>query len=141
MANKIKTKYLKGLEVMEREASTELWAVVANIRRDIPYGPGGKEIRNGTNQFRGGAKVHIIGAYFGMCESIIAVGQHCKTGKYVRCVIRANAIENMRVKKIYSRSIWDRLDDYQPTGASITVSKEEAENLMKCIPIWCELYF
>ena len=126
---------------MNDQIEVERWAITANIKKEIPFGPGGKETKIGTNHFKGGAKVHIVGAYFGSCEDIIAVGQHRKTGKYVRCVIRANNIENMRVKQLYSKSILDMLKDYHPGGASITTSKRDSEDLMAIIPVWCEEHF
>lgn len=33
-------------------ASNEIWCVVANIKREISYGPGGEETKIGTRQFR-----------------------------------------------------------------------------------------
>jgi hypothetical protein len=125
---------------MNDKVEIERWAITANIKKEIPFGPGDKETKIGTNHFKGGAKVYIIGAYFGMCEDIIAVGQHRKTGKYVRCVIRANNIENMRVKQLYRNSILEMLEDYQPGGALITTSKKESEDLMNIIPVWCDKY-
>lgn len=130
-----------GLKKHEEQVEIERWAITANIKKEIPFGPGGKETKIGTNHFKGGAKVYIIGAYFGMCEDIIAVGQQRKTGKYVRCVIRVNNIENMRVKQLYSKSILEMLRDYSPGGATITTSKKESEELMGIIPVWCEQYF
>jgi hypothetical protein len=52
------------------DTNQEYWSVVANIKREQPYGAGGIEIRNGTKQFKGGAKVYIIGSYPGMCDSL-----------------------------------------------------------------------
>ena len=65
----------------------EHWSVVANIKQEFPYGPGAKETRVGLRKFKGGAKVYIVGAFYGMGESIVVIGQHRSGGKFVSCVI------------------------------------------------------
>jgi hypothetical protein len=114
----------------------EYWCVMANIKHEIPYGPGGGEIKSGVKKFKAGAKVHIVGAYYGPAECVIVVGQHRKIGKYISCVIRATAVENLRVKKIYSPQIIEFLHSFKPNGASITANKHQSEELMQIIPIW-----
>jgi len=42
-----------------------VWCVVANIKREHPFGEGGIETKTGTRQFRGGTKVYIGGCYAG----------------------------------------------------------------------------
>jgi hypothetical protein len=39
---------------LREQAAEGLWSVVANIKREIPFGPGGTETKVGTRQFRGG---------------------------------------------------------------------------------------
>lgn len=48
---------------MKSDANEGLWCVVANIKRECPFGPGGAETKSGTRQFRGGTKVYIAGCY------------------------------------------------------------------------------
>ncbi len=86
--------------------NNEIWCVVGNVKKEIPYGPGGKEIKSGLKKFKAGAKLHIIDAYYGRAEYIIAIGQHRKSGKYISCAVRANTVENFRVKKIWRWCIY-----------------------------------
>jgi hypothetical protein len=121
---------------MEELENLEFWCVVGNIKREIPFGSAGNEIKYGLKLFKAGAKVYIIGSYPGMCEDIIALGHHRKSGKYIHCVIRATAVENLRVKKIYSKSMLQFLKDFKPNGALLSTSKEAARELAKTIPLW-----
>jgi hypothetical protein len=121
---------------MEELENIELWCVVGNIKREIPFGPAGFEIKSGLKLFKAGAKVHIIGSYPGMCEDIIALGHHRRSGKYIHCIIKATAVENLRVKKIYSKSMLQFLKDFKPNGALLLTSREAANELVKIIPIW-----
>ncbi len=119
--------------------TTEKWCVVANVKQEVPYGPGGKEKKSGLRKFKAGAKLHLVGSYGGTCVNVIAIGQHRHSGKYIRVVININAVENLRVKKIYSKSVLDLLEGYRPNGAFIRTSKKDAEDLKQIIPKWIEL--
>ena len=122
--------------IMKEEMQDDLWCIVANVKKEVPYGPGGAETKSGLKKFKAGAKVNIIGSYPGMCNDIIVVGQHRQSGKYIRCVIRAKNVENLRVKLIYSKSVIDLARGYQPNGALMCTSKEGAYELAGLIPKW-----
>ena len=121
------------------ETVTEYWGITANIKRELPFGEGGKEIRIGTKQFRGGAKVYIIGTYPGTCDSLIVIGQNKHSNKFIRSVIRINIVENMRIKMIYGKSAIELCSQEAPNGASMIKSKADAEYLLRLIPEWCAL--
>ena len=112
------------------------WCVVGNIKNDVPFGPGGIEKKSGVKQFKAGARVEIIGSYNGSCESIIAIGQHRKTGKFIHCVIKADVVQNLRVKLIYRPQVLEFLAGFKPNGALIVNTKQQAEDLAKIIPRW-----
>jgi len=114
------------------------WSVVANVKKEIPYGPGGSEIKSGLKKFKAGAKVHIVGAYYGMAESITVIGQHRQSGKYISCTIKANTVENLRAKKIYSKSILDLLKNGENhnAGGKGFPTKEKAEQVAMTIANW-----
>ena len=78
------------------------WLITANVVKERSFGPGGLEKRNGVRLFRGGAKVYIIGAHRGMCEDIIVIGHHRRTGKYILAVIKVHHVENIRMTLCYS---------------------------------------
>ena len=114
----------------------EFWCVAANIKKELPFGPGGLEIKIGLKKFKGGAKVLIVGGYYGMCESVVVTGQHRDTGKYISCIIGANTIENFRIKKIYSPQIIEFLGDFKPNGAYMVSSKGIAKDFLEFMPKW-----
>jgi hypothetical protein len=128
----------KHVSTYKSQNNPEFWAVIANIKNKVPYGPAGKEKKSGLRKFKAGAKVHIVGAFYGQCEHIVVVGQQRNSGKYISCVINVKAVENLRVKKIYSKKILQLLEkgtNYN-TGETAFSTKEEAEELAKVIPVW-----
>ncbi|MCW8932470.1 MAG: hypothetical protein OQL19_19815 [Gammaproteobacteria bacterium] len=78
------------------------WFITANVIKERPFGPGGVEKHNGVRLFRGGAKVYIIGAHRGMCEDIIVIGHHRRTGRFIQGVIKVHQVENIRMTLCYS---------------------------------------
>ena len=75
-----------------------IWLITANVIEERKCGEGGHEMRRGTKHFRGGAKVYIVGAYWGMCESVIVIGHHRASGKYVQMTLQKRYLENLRMK-------------------------------------------
>lgn len=90
---------------MTSELSTDemggVWSVVANVKREHPFGPGGVETKIGTRQFRGGAKVYIAGCFPGPCDAVLAIGLHRKSRKFITCALDVRHVENFRVKLVY----------------------------------------
>ena len=118
------------------EHVNERWCVIANIKSEVPYGPGGIEKKSGVKKFKAGARVSVVGSYPGSCESIIVIGQERNSGKFINYVLRVDKIENLRVKKIYRPKTLEFLEKFSPNGASIVRTKEEAEQLCGAIPEW-----
>lgn len=116
----------------------EHWSVVANIKKQIPHGEGGVELKSGLRKFKGGAKVFIVGAFYGTCESLVAIGQHRNSGKYISCIIPVNTVENLRVKKVYKPQILEFLQSNKPNGAHMTSTEEIANELAGLIPKWSQ---
>ncbi|GLQ31366.1 hypothetical protein [Litoribrevibacter albus] len=114
------------------------WCVVANIKKEIPCGDSGTETKVGLRKFKGGAKVYIVGAFYGTAESIIVIGQHRRTGKFVSCIIPVSTVENLRVKKVYKPQIIDFLQGDNPCGAHMTSTEEIARELAELIPKWSQ---
>jgi hypothetical protein len=124
--------------VDSQDAENDYWSIVANIKREIPYGEGKTETRIGTKQFKGGAKVYIVGSYPGMCDSLIVIGQNKHTGKFIRSIIGVTTVENFRVKLVYGKAVLNLCNQEAPNGAMIIKTKEDAEHLEKLIPEWCQ---
>ncbi len=127
----------QSLQCKEKAALSEYWGITANIKPELPYGEGGQEVRIGTKQFRGGAKVYIVGCYPGMCESLVVIGQNRHSNRFIRSVVRVNVVENMRIKMIYGKSAIALCQKPAPIGARMLKNKEDAEKLLSLIPQWC----
>ena len=130
----------KQNNILASKNASELWCVIENIKKEVPYGPGGKQIKSGLKKYKAGAKVHIISAFYGGCERIVVIGQHRNSGKYISCIISVKSVENLRVKKIYSKKILKLLEkssNYN-NGESAFPTKKEAEELASVIPIWAK---
>ena len=78
-----------------------IWCTVAKIKKEIPFGEN-KSPKRGTKHFRGGAKVYVIDAYWGMCESVTVIGHHRSKGQYIKIDIRSKFLESFQLKVIYS---------------------------------------
>ena len=120
------------------DIDSEVWCVSANVKKQIPYGPGGEDTKSGLKRFKAGAKVQIIDAYRGMGESVVVIGPHRHGGKNISCVVRANTIENLRVSKVYSKSILALLEvaaDHNNGGAGFK-TRNAAEVFMREILEW-----
>lgn len=118
------------------EETDRFWCIVANVKREIPYGPQATETKSGLRKFKAGARVQIVGAFYGPAENVVAIGQHRKSGKFISCIIKANTVENLRIKLIYSPQVIDFLKDFKPNGAHMTTTEQRALELMEIIPKW-----
>src|SRR6187397_1677533 len=75
------------------------WCVVANIVKERPFGPGGKETRIGTRQFRGGAKVYIVEGHGG--DAVVCIGQQRKSRRFIACFVGTQYVTNFRPAVAY----------------------------------------
>jgi hypothetical protein len=117
-----------------QEPTTEgLWAVVANIKREHPHGPGGVETKVGTRQFRGGTKVYIAGCFPGTCSAIVAIGLHRHTRRWITCCVDVRNVENFRVRLVYHPAVIDRIRNDERCWMR---TKEEAETWAAAFPEW-----
>ena len=123
----------KGQE-MAREAAP-MWSAIANVKRQIAYGPAGAELKSGLRKFKAGAKVHVVGGYHGTALHVMVIGQHRHDGKYIRCVVSATALENLRVAMIYSPSVLNLLVE-RPDGLALHVERESAERFLLTLREW-----
>lgn len=121
------------------EAAPEAyWTAVANVIRERPYGPGGAEMRFGTKHFAPGAKVYIIDWYAGMCERIVVVGMHRKSKKFIRLVIDAKVVENLRPKLCYTPAAIQKIKDHYSPSRIPWLTEEFAKRMCLVIPCWQE---
>lgn len=114
-----------------------LWCVVANIKRDHPFGPVGVESKSGTRQFRGGTKVYIAGCYHGMCESVVAIGLHRHTLKFITCVVDVQNVDGFRAKVAYHPKVAELI---KADDRCWIRTKEQVEMWAAEFPEWQRLY-
>lgn len=122
------------------EQKQDFWCVAGNIKRQISCGHGSLETKSGTRQFKGGAKVRIIGSFPGSCDGLVVIGQNKHTGKYIRTIVRVTAIENLRIKMMYGNAETALAKQAPPDGALMIKTKADAEQLERIIPEWCALW-
>jgi hypothetical protein len=87
-----------------------IWAPVANIVEERPYGPGGAETRQGTKHFRPGAKVYVstrLGHFKHMSFEVI--GRHRATHRCVTMVIRGSWLTCWRVDLVHSPHVIEQI--------------------------------
>jgi hypothetical protein len=122
----------------ETESGSEgIWCVVANIKREHPFGPGGSEQRSGTRQFRGGTKVYIAGCYAGTCDGTIAIGLHRKSRRFIMCVVNVTHVENFRVKLVYQPKVLELIEKDERCWIR---TKDEAEKCAAAFPEWQKIW-
>ncbi len=97
---------------MDLLESTPLWTLIANIKQEINYSQGKLQTRYGSKQFSPGTKVYIIDWYAGMCQDITVIGLSRDTKKLITIVIRAEWIENFRVKLCYNPKVCSKIKAY-----------------------------
>ncbi len=114
-----------------------VWCVVANIKREHAYGPGGVETKIGTRQFRGGAKVYIAGCWPGTCDAVVAIGLQRKSRKFITCVVDVMHVENFRVKLIYHPRVLELIQEDERCWIR---TKEEAQTWAAVFPEWQKLW-
>ncbi|MCA9623017.1 MAG: hypothetical protein KC731_28555 [Myxococcales bacterium] len=111
------------------------WCITANIIRERPFGPGGSESRAGTKHFRAGAKVFVIGLYAGMVEDVVVIGRHRGSRRYVRMVVRARWLTNLRLGRVYSPTARRLVDDAVSDGHP-KLTEKEAREMLVALPHW-----
>jgi hypothetical protein len=120
------------------ESADSIWAVIANVKTESLFGES-HEIRNGTKHFKGGSKVYIIDAFWGMIETVVVIGRHRKSLRYVSLKMDARHLENFRLTTVYSPKVIElTATHYEETGylGRPMITKEYAEQICKNVPLW-----
>lgn len=119
------------------EAEEGVWCVVANVKREHPFGEGGKETKIGTRQFRGGTKVYIAGCYAGTCDGVVCIGPHRKSRKFITCVVNVTHLENFRPKVAYHPEVVRRV---RTDSRCWFRTQDDAHQWALAFPRWQEIW-
>jgi hypothetical protein len=116
------------LRVIETSALVgPVWCPVANMVRERPYGPGGKEIRRGSRHFAPGAKLYCYPALWGDgYERIQVVGRHWASHRYVKMIVNEKWLTNWRVQLVYSPHV---IHELWPVWDGTERSHERAQEI------------
>ncbi len=81
------------------------WIIEANIIKDLRPGRDGVTLHTGTPKFRGGAKVYVVGVYWGTVSSIMVAGRHRIDHQFLGCATALELLEKLRPKVLYSPGV------------------------------------
>lgn len=111
------------------------WCLVANVSRETARGESGLDIQRGTRHFAAGTLLWLPRVRWDPGHSRWpAVGRHRGNARrYVNMVVRAEDLENFRVKGVYSEGLVRSLNGYKHDPAAPRTlqdpwSREVAQN-------------
>ena len=114
----------------ENQTQEFVWCVVANIKREIPFGPE-KEIRLGTKHFSPGAKVYCFKSEWDPgLGRLRVIGRHRGSRRFVKMVIEKSWLTNWRVKAVYNPRLVAKLKKH---WSGSQTSKDYAEEIVHCM--------
>ena len=129
----------------EAEKTNEIepfWCATASVKKESSFGVE-RVKRAGTKHFRGGAKVYIADAYWGMCDSVTVIGHHRASGRFIKIDIHVKRLENFRLELVYSPKVAALIDkdfDKRTNVNSGFYTREYAAKIVEALPLWIENY-
>jgi len=108
-----------------------VWCPVANMVRERPYGPGGRETRRGSKHFAPGAKLYCFPALWGDgYEQIQVIGRHRATHRYVKMIVNEKWLTNWRAQLAYSPHVIRELSPIWDVTARSRARAQEIADFM-----------
>lgn len=134
---------MADLETVEKANIEPLWCATATIKNDTIFGEE-HILRKGTKHFRGGAKVYIADAFWGMCESVTVIGHHRSNSRYVKIDMHVKHLENFRLQLVYSPKVIELINKNIVDKGYIGFdgyTREYAERIIRALPLWIEEFY
>jgi hypothetical protein len=99
----------------------------------------GKESQTpkGTKHFRANAKVFVIDAYWGTCDTVTVIGHHRAGGRYAKLDMPIKHLEDFRMGVAYSPTVLELLKEHFKDRNEY--SEDYAEELLRALPQWKDL--
>ena len=81
--------------------------VIANIRRDVPYGPGGTLTKQGHRRFSPGTKVYVLAPSWDWVShgTFECVALRRRSHRFVSQVIDRKFLVSWRIKRVYNPNL------------------------------------
>lgn len=71
-----------------------------------------RQVRKGTKHFRANAKVFVIDAHWGTCDSVTVIGHHRSGGRYAKLDMPIKHLEDIRMEVVYSPTVLKLLKEH-----------------------------
>ena len=97
-----------------------------------------KEPRNGTKHFRANAKVFVIDAYWGACDSVTVVGHHRSSGRYAKLDMPVKQLDDFEMEVVYSPKVIELLEEHFNGREPYT--EDYGNKILKILPEWKEMW-
>lgn len=94
------------------------------------------EKKDGTKSFRAGAKVYVIDAYWGMCNTVTVIGHHRASGRYAKLDMPVRYLENFSSEVVYSPKVLELLEEHFRSRDGFT--EAYGAKLLREVPDWKE---
>ncbi|MEX0173472.1 hypothetical protein [Streptomyces sp. LMG1-1-1.1] len=89
-----------------------VWLVAANVVAWRRCGVGGRELRPGTKNFKGGAKVYVVHVYWGPGgERLTVLGRERHTSRWIAIDTATRHLHGFRPKLVHTPRVLERLHE------------------------------
>jgi hypothetical protein len=92
------------------------------------------QVHRGTKHFRANAKVFVIDAHWGTCDSVTVIGHHRPGGRYAKLDMPVQHLEQFRMEVVYSPTVLKLLKKHFEGRAAY--SEDYAEKLLRALAQW-----
>jgi len=120
------------------ETNEPRWLAAANVVQARWAGETPEKLL-GTKHFRPGAKVHVVGEYGGMTETVTVVGRS-RQGRYITVDLDVWLLTNFRAQVVYSPVVLARAENHweNPTSPAVTDSRDAVEEKIRWYESWID---
>ena len=93
-------------------------------------------VAENTKQFRAGAKVFVVDAFWGGCDSVTVIGRQRASKRFAKVVMSIRKLDNFRMERAYSATVQRLIHEQYSDGRRY--GDEEATKLLEVLPKWKE---